>query len=78
VSRNFGDLQELIAIQQLRLCRQKEAGSGTGCETLGLEELGIKTQPFVEVDQKMQTRHPNIYAIGDVNGPRILDSTALA
>jgi dihydrolipoamide dehydrogenase len=47
-------------------------------ETLGLEELGIKTQPFVEVDPNMQTNRPNIYAVGDVNGLSMLDSTALA
>ena len=47
-------------------------------ETLGLEKLGIKTQPFVEVDQNMQTKHPSIYAVGDVNGLSMLDSTALA
>jgi dihydrolipoamide dehydrogenase len=47
-------------------------------ETLGLEELGIKTQPFVEVDPNMRTKHPNIYAVGDVNGLSMLDSTALA
>jgi dihydrolipoamide dehydrogenase len=47
-------------------------------ETLGLEELGIKTQPFVEVDPNMQTNRPNVYAIGDVNGLSMLDSTAVA
>jgi dihydrolipoamide dehydrogenase len=47
-------------------------------EALGLEKLGIKTQPFVEVDQNMQTNHPKTYAIGDVNGLSMLDSTALA
>ena len=47
-------------------------------EALGLEQLGIRTQPFVEVDQKMRTKHPDIYAIGDVNGLSMLDSTALA
>jgi dihydrolipoamide dehydrogenase len=47
-------------------------------EDLGLEALEIKTMPFVEVDQNMQTSRPNIYAIGDVNGLSMLDSTALA
>jgi pyruvate/2-oxoglutarate dehydrogenase complex dihydrolipoamide dehydrogenase (E3) component len=47
-------------------------------EDLGLEALEIKTKPFVEVDQNMQTSRPNIYAIGDVNGLSMLDSTALA
>jgi dihydrolipoamide dehydrogenase len=45
---------------------------------LGLEAVDIKTQPFVEVDQNMPTSHPKIYAIGDINGLSLLDSTALA
>jgi dihydrolipoamide dehydrogenase len=47
-------------------------------EKLGLDALGIKTEPFIEVDQNMRTNRPNIYAIGDVNGLSMLDSTALA
>jgi dihydrolipoamide dehydrogenase len=47
-------------------------------EDMGLEPLDIKTSPFVEVDQNMQTSRRNIYAIGDVNGLSMLDSSALA
>jgi pyruvate/2-oxoglutarate dehydrogenase complex dihydrolipoamide dehydrogenase (E3) component len=47
-------------------------------EGLGLEVLGIRTKPFVKVDQSMRTSHPTIYAIGDINGLSMLDSTALA
>ena len=47
-------------------------------EELGLEVLGIRTKSFVKVDQSMRTSHPAIYAIGDINGLSMLDSTALA
>ncbi|MBV9129082.1 MAG: NAD(P)/FAD-dependent oxidoreductase [Verrucomicrobia bacterium] len=47
-------------------------------EELGLEALDIKTTPFIEVGQNMRTDRTNIYAIGDVNGLTMLDSTALA
>ena len=47
-------------------------------EKLGLEALGIKAEPFIEVDQNMRTNRASIYAIGDINGLSMLDSTALA
>ena len=37
-------------------------------EGLGLEPLGITTQPFIEVDRQLRTSQPHIYAVGDVNG----------
>ena len=41
---------------------------------LGLEEVGVKISErgFVEVNEKMQTSVPNIYAIGDVTGKLML------
>ena len=41
---------------------------------LGLEELGVKISErgFVEINEKMQTSIPNIYAIGDVTGKLML------
>lgn len=49
-------------------------------ENIGLEELGIKTEgSFIAVDKKTyQTNIPNIYAIGDVNGPPWLAHVASA
>jgi pyruvate/2-oxoglutarate dehydrogenase complex dihydrolipoamide dehydrogenase (E3) component len=37
----------------------------------GLEELGIALAPngTIEVNEYLQTRYPNIYAVGDVTGP---------
>jgi dihydrolipoamide dehydrogenase len=41
---------------------------------LGLEEAGVKISErgFVEINEKMQTSVPNIYAIGDVTGKLML------
>ncbi|MBI5840638.1 MAG: dihydrolipoyl dehydrogenase [Chloroflexi bacterium] len=41
---------------------------------LGLEEVGVKIsdQGFVEINEKMQTNIPNIWAIGDVTGKLML------
>ncbi len=41
---------------------------------LGLEEVGVKISErgFVEINEKMQTNVPNIYAIGDVTGKLML------
>lgn len=41
---------------------------------LGLEEVGVKVSErgFVEINEKMQTSLPNIYAIGDVTGKLML------
>jgi dihydrolipoamide dehydrogenase len=40
----------------------------------GLEEVGVKINErgFVEINEKMQTSAPNIYAIGDVTGKLML------
>ncbi len=35
----------------------------------GLEELGIETGRTVAVNEWLETRYPNIYAVGDVAGP---------
>ncbi|HXF85015.1 MAG TPA: dihydrolipoyl dehydrogenase [Anaerolineales bacterium] len=41
---------------------------------LGLEEVGVKINErgFIEINEKMQTSVPNIYAIGDVTGKLML------
>lgn len=35
----------------------------------GLEELGIETDRTICVNDRLETRYPNIYAVGDVAGP---------
>ncbi|MEM7706673.1 MAG: FAD-dependent oxidoreductase [Pseudomonadota bacterium] len=46
-------------------------GRRANTKGLGLEELGIETEPngTVSVNDHLQTRYPNIYACGDVIGP---------
>jgi dihydrolipoamide dehydrogenase len=45
---------------------------------LGLEALGIKESSFLKVDDQMRVSGSGIYAVGDVNGISMLDSTAFA
>jgi dihydrolipoamide dehydrogenase len=48
-------------------------------EGLGLENIGVKTNKFIEVTNQMQIyseEFSNIFAIGDVNGMALLDSVA--
>ncbi|HEY3474799.1 MAG TPA: dihydrolipoyl dehydrogenase [Anaerolineales bacterium] len=46
----------------------------------GLEDVGVKTNErgFVEINEKMQTSVPNIYAIGDLTGKLLLAHVASA
>ncbi len=48
-------------------------GVAPNSENLGLEEVGVKTdRGFIQVDERMQTNVPGIYAIGDVvGGPQL-------
>lgn len=47
-------------------------------EGFGLQELGIALTPHgtIETDAYLRTRHPNIYAVGDVAGPYQLTHAA--
>jgi dihydrolipoamide dehydrogenase len=45
---------------------------------LGLEALGIDDTSFLRVDAHMRLPRPGLYAVGDVNGLSLLDSTAFA
>lgn len=42
----------------------------------GLEELGLDAGRTVETNEFLQTRYPNIYAVGDVTGPYQFTHTA--
>ncbi len=53
-------------------------GRRPNVESMGLEDLGIATSPFIEVDSQLRTSHRHIFAIGDVNGLNMLDSSASA
>jgi len=52
-------------------------GRKPNIENLGLETLGIETNPFVAVNDQLQTNCPNIFAVGDLNGLSLLDSAAV-
>ena len=49
-------------------------GRRPNSDQLGLETVGVKTDShgFIQVNKKMQTNVPEIYAIGDVVGPPML------
>ena len=45
---------------------------------IGLGALGINDGTFLKVDKQMRLRIPGLYAVGDVNGISLLDSTAFS
>jgi dihydrolipoamide dehydrogenase len=47
-------------------------------EGLGLNALGIEDSSFLKVDERMRLSSAGIYAVGDVNGISMLDSTAFS
>jgi dihydrolipoamide dehydrogenase len=53
-------------------------GRKPNVEELQLESIGIATDKFIPVNEKMVTAQPNVFAIGDVNGLALLDSVAFA
>ena len=53
-------------------------GRRPNVESIGLEGLGIATNPYVQVDAQLRTSQRHIFAVGDVNGLNMLDSSASA
>ncbi len=54
-------------------------GVAPNSENLGLESVGVKTERgFIQIDDKMATNVPGIYAIGDVTGKLALAHVASA
>ena len=45
---------------------------------IGLGGLGIDDGSFIKVDEQMRLPAPGLYAVGDVNGISLLDSTAFS
>jgi dihydrolipoamide dehydrogenase len=65
VSVVTGDKKEIFSAQQVLV----SIGFAPNSEDLGLERAGVKTsQWYVEIDERMRTSVPSIYAIGDVTG----------
>jgi pyruvate/2-oxoglutarate dehydrogenase complex dihydrolipoamide dehydrogenase (E3) component/uncharacterized membrane protein YdjX (TVP38/TMEM64 family) len=69
-----GDTEVAIPFDEL-LCAVGRSPRVTG---YGLEELGIPVTPrqTIETNAYLQTRYPNIYAVGDVAGPFQFTHTA--
>jgi dihydrolipoamide dehydrogenase len=53
-------------------------GRRPNTDNLGLEQVEIKADPFVRVDDSLRTSLANVFAVGDVNGLGLLDSVAVA
>jgi dihydrolipoamide dehydrogenase len=53
-------------------------GRRPNVESIGLERVGITAKPYIEVDAQLRTSQRHIFAIGDVNGLNMLDSSASA
>jgi dihydrolipoamide dehydrogenase len=53
-------------------------GRKPNLEGLGLGALGMEDSSFLKVDEQMRLSRPGLYAVGDVNGISLLDSTAFA
>lgn len=60
-----GEKREAIMAQKVLV----SIGFAPNSENMGLEKIGVKTtRGFVDIDERMATTVPNIYAIGDVTG----------
>src|SRR6202022_5065718 len=53
-------------------------GRKPNLEGLGLGALGIDESSFLKVNEQMRLPAPGLYAVGDVNGISLLDSTAFS
>jgi dihydrolipoamide dehydrogenase len=53
-------------------------GRKPNLEGLGLGVLGMDDSTFLKVDEQMRLSAPGLYAVGDVNGISMLDSTAFS
>jgi len=51
-------------------------GRQPNVERLGLKALGIDDSSALQVDHRMRLASPGLYAVGDVTGKNLLDSTA--
>jgi dihydrolipoamide dehydrogenase len=53
------------------------SGRKPNAEGLGLERVGIQSNPFVPVDEQLRTPCHPVFAVGDINGLSLLDSAAV-
>ncbi|PKN69834.1 MAG: dihydrolipoyl dehydrogenase [Deltaproteobacteria bacterium HGW-Deltaproteobacteria-12] len=70
-----GEKTELLSVQKVLTA----IGFTPGTEDIGLETAGVKTSHGrIEIDERMSTSIPTIYAIGDITGKLGLAHTASA
>lgn len=76
VSPGEGQPEKTLEAEQALLA----IGFRPNTQGLGLEEVGVKTNQrgFIEVDERMSTSVPGIWAIGDVTGQLLLAHVASA
>ena len=65
--------EELLKAEQIMV----SAGRRSVVDGLGLETLGIVPDRGIPTNEYLQTSHPQVYAIGDVNGKSLLAHTAI-
>ena len=65
---------EAVEADLVLMATGRKANSGG----MGLEALGIDDSCYLKVDKQMRLPVPGLYAIGDVNGMSLLDSTAFS
>lgn len=77
VTARVGNTQHEFRAEQILMATGRTPNSGG----LGLEELGVAldSQGFIQVDERMRTSHPAIFAAGDVtNCPQLVYVAAAA
>ena len=67
--------EKLFEVEKILLC----VGRGPATAALGLEKAGIAMEKgFIQVNEKMETNVPGVYAIGDCTGKLMLAHAAMA
>lgn len=63
-----GQGEETVTVEKVLVCIGRKPESGG----LGLEQAGLRTDErgWLDADERMETRVPGVYAIGDILGPR--------
>lgn len=76
VSPGEGQPEKVLEAEQALIA----IGFRPNTKDIGLEAVGVKTNQrgFIEIDDRMQTNVPGIYAIGDVTGQLLLAHVASA
>jgi dihydrolipoamide dehydrogenase len=75
VTASVGGTETRVTVEKALIAEARRPAT----EGVGLEAVGVKLKDgFVEVDNHQRTSVPNIYAVGDVSGSKMLAHEALA